>query len=253
MTRTARDISGPASGARSIQDLRRADREQLASLLPDIPTLLEDEVLAILDNAYATPQILAKIAQNARLTGFYSVRLKLVAHRQTPQAHAVKFVHYLYWFDLLHLSCDVQVPAPVRRAIDTQLVNRVDKLSLGERVASARRCTSALIKVFLYDPHPKVFESLLINKRVREDDLLALMASTRATKEQLQMIAGDQKWSYRYAVRKALVLNPHTPRAAAASQLRFLSRKDLRQIHANPDTSVYIRRCIERLNGSDER
>ena len=55
------------------------------------------------------------------------------------------------------------------------------------------------------------------------------------------------KWSYRYAVRLALVLNPATPRAAAASQLRYLRRKDLARIHANPATSVYLRRCIERL------
>ena len=234
-------------GGRSIQELRRAGRERLAELLPEIPTLLEDEVLAILDNAYTTPELLSKIAQTTRLTGFYSVRLKLVAHRQTPQAHAVKLVHYLYWFDLLRLSINVQVPAPVRRAIETQLVNRADKLSLGERISSARLCPSPLIKVFLYDPHPKVFESLLVNKRLREDDILALIASGRATPDQLLMIAGDTKWSYRYAVRKALVLNPATPRSAAASQLRYLSAHDLRSIHANPETSVYLRRCIERL------
>ncbi len=56
-----------------------------------------------------------------------------------------------------------------------------------------------------------------------------------------------RKWSYRYAIRKALVLNPSTPRSTAASLLRFLSKRDLRMIHANPKTSVYLRRCIERL------
>ena len=182
-----------------------------------------------------------------RLTGFYSVRLKLVAHRQTPQAHAVKLVHYLYWFDLLRLSIDVQVPAPVRRAIDNALVLRVDKLTLGERVSSARACSPALIKVFLYDPDPKVFAALLINKRLREDDVLALVSSDRATAEQLLLIASDAKWSFRYAVRKALVLNPVTPRSAAASQLRYLTRLDLNRIHANPETSTYLRRCIERM------
>jgi hypothetical protein len=170
-----------------------------------------------------------------------------VGHRQTPQAHAVKLVHYLYWFDLLRLSIDVQVPAPVRRAIETQLLLRVDKLTLGERISSARACSPALIKVFLYDPDPKVFAALLINKRLREDDLLALVSSDRATAEQLLMIASDPRWSFRYALRKALVLNPLTPRAAAASQLRFLRRLDLRRIHANPETSTYLRRCIERM------
>jgi len=231
----------------SIQELKRARIEELELVLDDAAALLEDEALAILDNPYATPRIVSRIAQTTRLASFHSVRLKLVAHRQTPQAHAVKLVHYLYWFDLLALSIDVQVPAPVRRAIDNQLISRAERLSLGERIASARRCGAALIKVFLFDPHPRVFESLLTNKRVREDDILALVSSDRATAEQLQMVAADPKWSYRYSVRKALVLNPVTPRAAAASQLRYLSRVDLARIHANPQTSVYLRRCIERL------
>ncbi len=232
--------------------LERATREELTAFVAEnVSVLTEDEVLAVLDNAYVSPQIIGKIAQTARLTSFHYVRVRLVGHRQTPQAHAVKLVHYLHWFDLLNLSVDVQVPAPVRRAIDTQLLIRIEKLSLGERIASARRCSHALIKAFLFDPHPKVFESLLINARVREDDLLALATSDRATPEQLRMLAADMKWSYRYAIRKALVLNPQTPRAAAASQLRYLSRADLRRIHSNPATTVYVRRCIERMRPDD--
>src|SRR5688572_1954841 len=226
---------------RSIQErkLREASTEELTELVAEQgAALLEEEVLSILENPYVTPNILGRIAQTQRLAAFHSVRLKLVAHRQTPLAHSVKLIHYLYWFDLLPLSINVQVPAPVRRAIDTQLVLRVDKLTLGERVSSARRCSHALIKVFLFDSDPKVFESLLVNKRLREDDLLALISSGRASEEQLRMIAGDAKWSYRYEIRKALVLNPATPRSAAAAQLRHLSQKDLRRIHANPDTSV---------------
>ena len=228
--------------------IKALGREDLAAFIEEnLAALSEEEVLASVENPFITPKLLSKIAQTPRLAGFYGVRLKLVAHRQTPQAHAVKLVHYLYWFDLLRLSIDVQVPAPVRRAIDTALVMRVDKLTLGERIASARACSPALIKTFLYDPDPKVFASLLINKRLREDDLLALVSSDRATEEQLLMIASDTKWSYRYSLRKALVLNPSTPRAAAASQLRFLRPADLRQIHANPQTSTYLRRCIERM------
>lgn len=228
--------------------IKALTRDDLAAFVTDnLAALSEEEVLASIENPFITPKLLSKIARTPRLTGFYAVRLRLVAHRQTPQAHAVKLVHYLYWFDLLRLSIDVQVPAPVRRAIDTALVMRVDKLTLGERVSSARACSPALIKVFLYDPDPKVFAALLVNKRLREDDLVALISSDRATAEQLLMIASDPKWSFRYPVRKALVLNPVTPRSAAASQLRYLTRLDLRRIHASPDTSTYLRRCIERM------
>ena len=228
--------------------IKSATNETLRDLIAEeLPTLLEEEALAIIANRYVTAPLLGKLAQNQRLTGFYSVRLALVAHRQTPLAHATKLVHYLYWFDLLNLSVNVHVPAQVRRAIETQLLNRVNKLSLGEKISSARRCSPALIKVFLFDPHPKVFEALLMNKRLREDDLLALASSSEASEEQLRMIAEDRMWSFRYAIRIALVLNPRTPRASAASQLRYLRRSDLARIHANPATSVYLRRCIERL------
>ncbi|HJQ36326.1 MAG TPA: hypothetical protein VKB93_04230 [Thermoanaerobaculia bacterium] len=231
-----------------IRRLKEANADELAQIIADAGNaMLEDEALAILDNPFVTPQLLGKLAQNQRLAAFYSVRLKLVAHRQTPLPHSSKLIHYLYWFDLVRLSIDVRVPAPVRRAIEARLLLRVEELALGERVATARRCSPALITFFLYDPQPRVFEALLINKRLREDDLLALINSSRATVDQLRMIAHDTKWSYRYAIRKALVLNPNTPRSSAASQLRFLSKRDLAQIHAAPATSVYLRRCIERL------
>jgi hypothetical protein len=210
-------------------------------------TLGENEALSIIADKFVTPQVLGRLALIPRLTAFYSVRLALVAHRNTPQAHAMRLVHYLHWFDLLRLSLVMQVPAPVRRAIDKQLVARAGELALGERVSSARRCGAALIGVFLFDSEPRVFESLLQNRRLREDDLLMLISSERATREQLRMIASDERWYNRYPIRRALVTNPHTPRAAAASHLRYLSTSDLRKIHSKPGTSVYLRRCIERI------
>ena len=230
------------------RSIKALSRDDLASFVADnLNHLFEEEALAVLDNRYVTPQICQQIARNQRLAAFYSVRLRLVAHRQTPQAHAVKFIHYLYWFDLLRLSVDVKVPPAVRRAIDQLLLTNVSKLTVGQRVSSARRCNVTLAKALMFDPEISVFEALLTNSRLREEDLVGLASSPRATPEQLRALAEDRKWSCRYGIRKALVLNPQTPRAAAASQLRHLRRNDLRAIHGNPATSTYLRRCIERL------
>ena len=232
----------------SVNRIKSLPREALADFVADnVAHIFEEEALAVLENRHVTPQICQQLARSTLLTAFYSVRLKLVAHRQTPQAHAVKLVHYLYWFDLLRLSTDVKVPPTVRRAIDQRLLTNVNKLTIGERVASARRCNLTLAKALMFDPELSVFEALLTNSRLREEDLVSLASSPRATPEQLRMLSDDRKWSYRYAIRKALVLNPSTPRAAAASQLRHLRRNDLREIHRNPSTSTYLRRCIERL------
>jgi len=232
--------------------IKSFSRDELLHFVKEnVRNLLEDEALAVFENPYVTPAICQSIAQTQRLTGSYSVRLRLVAHKQTPQAHSVKLIHYLHWTDLVRLSVDVKVSAPVRRAIDTILVNRVDKLTLGERITSAKRCSYALIKAFLFDPDPKVFEALLVNQRVREDDLLVVANSDRSSPAQLQLLAADIKWSYRYAIRKALVMNPLTPRSSAASLLRSLTARDLRMIHDHPGTSVYVRRCIETLHPAD--
>src|SRR5437588_3238951 len=233
---------------RSMHSLRSSSAGELGEFIAlNLKTMSEEEALAVLANRYVTPQICQSIAQNQRLTAFYSVRLRLVEHRSTPQAHAVKLVHYLHWPDLVRLSVDMRVSPAVRRAIETQLLLRIDKLSAGEKIASAKRCSAALIKVLLFDPDPRVFSALLVNQRVREDDLLLIAGSDRATTEKLQLIAADRKWSSRYGVRRALVMNPRTPRSVAASQLRFLSNRDLHQILRHPATSVYLRRCIERL------
>jgi len=236
----------------TLNEIRSMDAAGLRQFVTqENSSLVEDEALAILDNPYVTSAICQSVAQNQRLSSFYSVRCRLVEHKQTPQAHALKFVHYLYWTDLVRLSVDVKVSTAVRRSIDTLLLTRVDKLALGERVAAAKRCSQALIKILLFDADPKVFASLLVNQRLREDDLVFLAGNDKVSVEQLRLLAADTKWSFRYAIRKALVLNPRTPRAIAASQLRFLTARDLREIHSNPQTSTYLRRCIERLQSPE--
>lgn len=228
--------------------LKQVSRSELERhVAENLPSFTEEEALAVLEHPHCTASLCQAVARNARLVGFYSVRLRLVQHRQTPQSHAVRFVHYLYWPDLVRLSVDVTVAPAVRRAVDTQLLLKVDKLTLGERVSVARRCSDALIKTLLFDHDPKVFAALLVNQLVKEDHLLLLAASPDASAEKLAILSADRKWSYRYAIRKALVTNPRTPRAVAASHLRHLTVHDLRQIYLRPDTSVYVKRCIEAL------
>ena len=71
--------------------------------------------------------------------------------------------------------------------------------------------------------------------------------AARAMPHQLIAIASSSKWSFRMPIRRALVLNPDTPKSVAAAQLRFLSKADLEGILRSSATSTYIRRCIERL------
>lgn len=232
------------------RDIRRMDAAALAAFVEtNLLRMSEEEALLVLSNRNSTSQICQSIAQNQKLTSYYTVRARLVSHRATPQAQALKFVRHLYWSDLLRYSTNVLIPATVRRAIDHQLAGRLGQLTLGERISSAKSCSTELIRLIMYDHDPRVFRALLMNPRLREDDLVVLIASERASAEQLHMISTDRKWSLRYSIRRSLVLNPTTPRAIAASQLRHLRRSDLELLAKNPQTSTYLKRCIEKLEG----
>jgi hypothetical protein len=229
--------------------LRSLPREELAAYLESAGEALgEAEACAVLDNPFCTPQICDLIARSRTASSHYSVQLRLVAHRSTPQGHAMKLIHFLNWSDLLRVSTDTRVPPPIRQAIDKQLAIRLRKLSVGEKISSARLGSRDLAKILMTDPDHRVFAAAVSNRRVVEDDIVALVAAERTTPDQLAAIADHPKWSSRLAVRLALVLNRDTPKAIAASQLRHLPKNELRTLAREPKLSTFLRRCIERID-----
>lgn len=233
-----------------IQLIREMNREELSAFLAgNLGELGEDEAVAILSNRFCPPPLCVAIASNSRLASYYDVKLKLVISRATPQHLALKFVRHLYWSDLLRYSTDVQIAPAIRIAIDAQMLNAIPKLTLGEKIATAKSCSRDVGKALAGDPDLRVFSALLGNARLREDDLVAFLQSDRAVSEHLKLVAAHSKWGFRYPVRRALAFSARTPRAIAASQLRYLRREDRDALYRHPDTSVYIRRCIERLEG----
>ena len=65
-------------------DFRSAAEPDLFAFVSErVAEMTEDEALAALDNRFVTPRVCQKIAQSSRLTSFYSVRLRLVAHKHT--------------------------------------------------------------------------------------------------------------------------------------------------------------------------
>lgn len=229
-------------------DLRDASPEELQAFFDEHgAALIEEEAIRLLQNRFCTTKMATAIASDERLAGYYEVRKALVRHRATPQGHAMKFVPHLYWADLLRLSIDTTIHAAIRRAIDQHLLMRLPKVTLGEKIAAARGCSREIMRALLTDPNPRVFEALLINPRLTEDDLVTHVSAGRATAQQLAAVASSPKWSFRMPLRRALVLNPDTPKAVAAAQLRFLPKADLDSLLRSSTTSTYIRRCIERL------
>lgn len=227
-------------------ELRKLNSSALSRLVDEGPRLDEEQAIAIFANPHCSAEICTAIAQNSRLTSFYSVRARLVAHRATPLTYSLKFVRHLYWSDLLRMSVDVRIPAPVRRSMDQQLIGRLPKLTTGEKVTTAKSCSRELVGVLLFDPDPHVFEALLINPRLSEETLLRYINSDQALPRQLTIVGDDRKWRFRPAIREALLKSANTPKSVAASQIRHLTPSRLNVILEQEPLSVYLRTCIRR-------
>lgn len=237
-----------SSRNRSFDRIRQMDREALERFVDgSLESMIEEEALAVLDNHYCTHTLVNRLAQSPRVTSHYSVRRALVGHRLTAQGHAMKFAHHLQWRDLLRLSVDVRVSPPVRRAVEEQMKLKLPKLTLGEKIASAKFCSREIAKILMKEEEPRIFSSVLINSRLTEDHLLQHIESGEAGRDHLRLIAEHPKWSARYAIRFALVRSSETPRAVAASLLPGLRRADLEALTNRPETSRYLRACIDRL------
>lgn len=237
-----------------IHAIRDMNGESLAAFVSgNLASMGEDEAVAVLGNRFCAPPTCVAIAGSSRLASYYDVKLRLVTCRATPQHIALKLVRHLYWSDLLRSSVDVRISPPVRAAIDAQLLGALPRLTLGEKLSTAKSCSREVGKALAADPDLRVFAALLSNPRLREDDLVAFLQGERAGAEHMRLVADHPKWGFRYAVRIAVASSPVAPRAVAASQLRHLKREDREAIARNPGTSTYIRRCVEALGSAAGR
>lgn len=236
----------------SFQAIRELGRSELQHFVDEtLTTMIEEEALAVLRNPHCDSAMVTRIAQSP-VAARYSVRSTIVGHRQTPQGHAMKFVHHLKWHDLLRYSTEVRVNAAIRRAIEEQMKIRLPKLTLGEKIASARFCSREIAKVLFRDRDQRILAGLLNNSRVTEELLLQLIEKEALDGDQLAAIAEHPKWKTRYPLRRSIARCSETPRGVAASQLPHLTVRDLLELRRHPKTSRYLHQCIDRLGLLEE-
>ncbi|MEO0325658.1 MAG: hypothetical protein AAF447_22065 [Myxococcota bacterium] len=103
-------------------------------------------------------------------------------------------------------------------------------ITLGERKALARGRDRTLLQRVLRDPHPDVVHILLGNPALTEPDVVRLLARRPAHPDALAAVFRSPRWVVRYAVRSALLQNPHCPRDIALACVALLRRSDARRL-----------------------
>lgn len=120
-------------------------------------------------------------------------------------------------------------------------------LTLGERKSLARTHRRDFIGLLLRDPHPDVVAILLSNPHLTESDVVRMAALRPSLAAALATIAAHPRWSLRYAVRRALVLNPWTPLHLAVRMATTLKRGDLASLAADAMMPLALRQHAAEL------
>lgn len=234
--------------------LRESDADELMKLLQKHLHELEvPEVRQVLRNPFLTQQAIGLLLEERRLLAYSEIKKSLVCHPRTPEIRARRLVPTLFWRDLMQISGDGRVPPKVRRSADLQLRDRLQGLSVGERMSIARRASPTLIQQLRMDKDPRVVEALLENPRLTEGSLMPLLGSDRASPKALALVARHRRWGIRYGVKSALCRNARTPPEICLGLLSQLKKSDLRAVFQARRLPAVVRRRAGTLLGQEPR
>ena len=198
------------------------------------PALTADLVLAAIKDRNLPSEAVEQISRNAAVMKSRKVRVAVAAHPRAPRRIALRLIRELYTFDLMQFSLIPAVAADLKRVADELLVARLASVTLGERIALARRSSAMVAAALLLDKESRVWQTALENARLSEAAIVKALLRPAATPAFVKAVCHHAKWSVRPEIRMALLRNEYTPLARALEFARRLPPAQLRDIlHAS--------------------
>ena len=198
------------------------------------PALTADLVLAAIKDRNLPSEAVEQISRNAAVMKSRQVRVAVAAHPRAPRRIALRLIRELYTFDLMQFSLIPAVTADLKRVADELLVARLASVTLGERIALARRSSAMVAAALLLDKESRVWQTALENARLSEAAIVKALLRPAATPAFVKAVCHHAKWSVRPEIRMALLRNEYTPLARALEFAHRLPPAQLRDIlHAS--------------------
>ncbi len=217
---------------------------------PADSALTADLAQALLKDRTLPAEQIEQVTHNAAVMKSRKVRIAIAAHPRTPRRIALRLIRELYTFDLMQFSVLPAVAADLKRVSDELLVARIASITLGERIALARRSSTMVAAALLLDKESRVWQTALENPRLTETAIVKALLRPAATPAFVKAICHHAKWSVRLEIRTALLRNEFTPMARAIEFARRLPPAQLRDILHNsrlPEkVKAYLRKNLEK-------
>lgn len=194
------------------------------------PALTEDLALSLLKRADLPVDVLDRLGKNNSVLKLRKVRLALASHPHTPRQISIPLIRQFYTFDLMKIALTPCVPADVKVATDDLLISRLKTVTLGERLALARRGSGRVAGAMLLDGDARVMQIALENARLTETFVIQAVLRPEAKAFMVQAVAHHAKWSYRRELRLALLRTEYLSLARALEFSQGLPAPLLRDV-----------------------
>jgi hypothetical protein len=205
-----------------------------------------EELALLLRNRATTAEILTRVARNRSWIRPREIKLALLGNPRVPHVLARQLLPHLYWRDLAELAANLRVAPVLRRDAEKLVKTRLPELSVGERVALARRGSRGLIELLCYEAEGSVLRAVAGNARATEADLARILTRSDVPADFLRWLADQSSWGQRRVVRLALVRHPRTPPSSALRLIPTLSRRDIEDLRSDIAVPRLVRVAAER-------
>ncbi|MBE0426275.1 MAG: hypothetical protein IBX72_06475 [Nitrospirae bacterium] len=213
--------------------------------------LTEELVIIIANRKNVNPEVLESISADIRWKDSYRIKLALCKNPKTPQRISLSLVKSLKIFDVADLTRNQNVPINLRIKAEAGIIEKILSLPLGIKMTLARRSSSNILVRLIKDGMKEVVAICLDSPYITEGDICKIISMKKITTQVIRQIANHPKWSCRYNVQWALVLNNYTPLSCVVNFLKNIKTTDLKELYnipaLPPSTKPFIyRELLER-------
>jgi hypothetical protein len=127
------------------------------------------------------------------------------------------------------------------------ILQRVQKLSVSERIQLALKGGKEVRSILLRDPSKEVVLTVLENPKLTETEIELIAKSRSISDEALRKISKKKEWMKNYNVVLGLVTNPKTPAGISLPLVAELKTKDIALLVKNRNVSEGIRSTAKKL------
>lgn len=173
--------------------------------------LTEQLALSLLQRRDLPANAIEALARNRFAIKHRKVLVAVSEHSHTPRHIALPLLRRLFAFELMEVAIAPSAAADVRPIAEELLINKIETLSLGERISLARRASSGVAGALLLNDERAVIEAALQNPRMTEANILKSFASAEMPLLLLTMISEHPKWSLRREIQIAILRRKELP------------------------------------------